>query len=508
MKQTITLAGVPRSIVLDGWWLDAPVGSAAPPTPPDAAGTRSGGGRMPFVAGLLVLIGLADLLFWGHGPGVSAALFAAAVFGVATGGMRPRRALIRPVVLLGAGAAPVVDHVQALSLAFLGAALVAALIWARHPGARPGALIGAALAFVMRLPARWLAPLRPRRIGGRARGLLLQQGHFRPAPALRHQIRNWAFPLGGTLVFTALLMDANPLLARLFTLDLDLWATVQRGLFWAGTGLLVAPFLQPDLALEDAPHLPAVRRVPDLGINAGSVLRALVLFNLLIGLQMVADASILIGGADLPAGMSYADYAHRGAYPLLATAMLAGSFALAARPFLAEHRAIGPLLLLWLGQNVVLCAAAILRLEVYIDAYGLTYLRIHALIWMMLVAAGLVLTAFQVLRGRDTVWLFLRAAALGLVTLYLCSFVNFAQIIAAQNLRRERPDMGYVCALGQMAAGALAEARTLRPALIAPDGHSCLAMVAPEMTSWQEWGFRRASVADKVAATARPEQIG
>ncbi len=31
----------------------------------------------------------------------------------------------------------------------------------------------------------------------------------------------------------------------------------------------------------------------------------------------------------MPAGMTYAEYAHRGAYPLIATALLAGGFVLA-----------------------------------------------------------------------------------------------------------------------------------------------------------------------------------
>lgn len=70
--------------------------------------------------------------------------------------------------------------------------------------------------------------------------------------------------------------------------------------------------------------------------------------------------------------MSHAEYAHRGAYPLLATAMLAGSFAMAARPFWAEHRLIRPLLLFWLAQNLALCGAAALRLDLYIAAYGQT----------------------------------------------------------------------------------------------------------------------------------------
>ncbi len=48
---------------------------------------------------------------------------------------------------------------------------------------------------------------------------------------------------------------------------------------------------------------------------------------------MLSDAAVLVWGPNSPGGMTYAEYAHRGAYPLLATAMLAMGFALVSRPF-------------------------------------------------------------------------------------------------------------------------------------------------------------------------------
>lgn len=243
-----------------------------------------------------------------------------------------------------------------------------------------------------------------------------------------------------------------------------------------------------------------------LGLNPRSVLRALVLFNALIALQSVTDLSILVFGAALPEGMSLAEYAHRGAYPLLATALLAGAFALAVQPFLHEHRAIRPLLLVWLVQNMVLCGAAMMRLAQYIDAFGLTYLRLYAMIWMGLVAIGLGLGAVQVLRGRSALWLLTRCAALGLGTPYLCGFVNFAQIVAAQNLARPAPDTGYVCALGPMAHGALVEATRANPGLRTGLRH-CPIWVAPEAPGWREWGFRSWRVARYSAAMNTPERM-
>ena len=44
-------------------------------------------------------------------------------------------------------------------------------------------------------------------------------------------------------------------------------------------------------------------------------------FNALFAVQSVSDLAYLWGGMRLPEGLSYADYAHRGAYPLIVTAL-------------------------------------------------------------------------------------------------------------------------------------------------------------------------------------------
>ena len=61
-----------------------------------------------------------------------------------------------------------------------------------------------------------------------------------------------------------------------------------------------------------------------------AVTRSLILFNVMFALQSALDLTYLWGGASLPNDMTYAYYAHRGAYPLIATALLAAGFVLIA----------------------------------------------------------------------------------------------------------------------------------------------------------------------------------
>ena len=88
-----------------------------------------------------------------------------------------------------------------------------------------------------------------------------------------------------------------------------------------------------------------------------AILRSLIVFNLMFAVQTVLDAAYLWGGVALPDGMSYASYAHRGAYPLIVTALMAGAFVLVAmrRDGPAENSIwIRRLVYLWIGQNVML----------------------------------------------------------------------------------------------------------------------------------------------------------
>ena len=155
-------------------------------------------------------------------------------------------------------------------------------------------------------------------------------------------------------------------------------------------------------------------------------------------------------------------------------------------------------LLIWVAQTVWLTFSSILRLDLYIDSYGLTRLRLSAAIWMGLVLAGLILTLWQIGRSETNMWLINRVSALGAVVLYLCCFVSFDATIARYNLASDaKPDRFYLCYyLGEAAA----------PALTAASPNFCnavsynSAMQVSEPDDWREWGFRNARVRRSLAA--------
>ena len=68
--------------------------------------------------------------------------------------------------------------------------------------------------------------------------------------------------------------------------------------------------------------------VPDVPL--ATLTLSLFTFNAIFAIQNGLDIAFLWSGAALPEGVTLAEYAHRGAYPLIATALLAGLFVLVA----------------------------------------------------------------------------------------------------------------------------------------------------------------------------------
>jgi hypothetical protein len=224
------------------------------------------------------------------------------------------------------------------------------------------------------------------------------------------------------------------------------------------------PTVTPGVVTQTGATQTDTRVGPLFGNTA--ILRSLVLFNALFAVQTVLDIAYLWGGVALPAGMSYASYAHRGAYPLIVTALLAGTFVLAAMQPGSDterSRPIRALVFLWIGQNVLLVISSILRLDLYVNVYSLTELRCAAFIWMLLVAIGLVLIMARIALDRPNSWLVWRNAAALVITLYVSSFVDFSAVIADFNVahsqemsgKGQRADVGYLCDLGPAAIPAL-----------------------------------------------------
>ena len=123
---------------------------------------------------------------------------------------------------------------------------------------------------------------------------------------------------------------ANPIVAEfLSNFSIDNAPSLGPIIAWTIAALIIWPLLRLGAMRLHALPSRARVKVRRVGmINAWSVMRALVVFNVLFAVQTVMDVGYLWGGVRLPDGMTYANYAHRGAYPLIMTALLCWSHSL------------------------------------------------------------------------------------------------------------------------------------------------------------------------------------
>jgi hypothetical protein len=460
-------------------------------------------------ATLAVLVVLADILFFSHEPGISLAIFVLAlVVGVLA--LRPAKLRAPRTLLLTAVAV----------LAALPLAESQNLLW--FPMAI-GAVSLLALAAAGLLPRYEDWPgaltrfnvLAPFRLLGDGLSLIGEAGRQKAGHRVLRGALVWVVPVVCTGVFLALLATANPVIEQaLRAIRLDELLKLLDPLricIWGFFAALSWPLLSPRL-LAWTPALPVQGpmqpRPESLVFGFAAIRNSLVVFNALFAVQTVSDLIYLWGGVRLPDGLSYADYAHHAAYPLIVTAVLAGAFVLAAMRQGGPGQSsplIRGLVYLWIGQNVWLVISAILRLKLYVETYMLSELRIAAGIWMALVAVGLLLILARIIFARSNKWLVTANLTSLSLTLFAVSFVDFPATISWFNVlhsaemgQSEQPvDFYYLGDLGPgvipavdylLAHQTRGESGKLKDLEIMREN---MALLVERAEDWQSWTWRQ-----------------
>ena len=451
-------------------------------------------GRLVLAALLLALV--ADQLFFARGAGFSAPLFVGAGLAVLLWLARveqrpPTRAnlWLSAALLIFAGclalrASPMLVALD--TLAVLGL-LVLVPAHFRGPGVLRAPLIGV---IIRSLGALWgivaLPPLPLRSSLGRVP--LRREG----ASALLPVVRGLLLALPVVAVFGALLMSADSVFSsyveQLFAFEIpfDLGLLIQHALFIAVAAWAIAGGLRVALrgyAGRDFPKDPPstgdtqrlyLQYLPGRWLGTVEALTVLALVDLLFGTFMLVQGAYFFGGLDTLArtGMTYADYARRGFFELLAVAFLTlgllGVLALVTRRATAGatrrfNAASGAAVVLVLGM----LASAFQRMWLYEQAYGFTELRVYTHSFMLWLAVVLVLYLAALLRERWGLFV-LGTAVSALLYLAALNVVSPDALIARENVARYQAtgklDAPYLSGLSADATPALVAALPTLPA--------------------------------------------
>lgn len=459
------------------------------------------------------LVVIADQFFYGRAPGLNLGLFGLAVSASALAAFpalrRDRRGLIA-IVIAVCMALLLFERPTVVVTTFLVLALGMASLSPRAPGGYDAWLwVQRLIVGAFRALIRPLTDLRRLRSSRLAR---------RSPPLSRAKLSTVILPFVGGLVFFALFSAANPIIEASLAAIRFPRMDLARGVFWLAAAATLWGFLRPRGPRRAFAPPDGRGDLQVFGVTPASLTLSLVVFNTLFGLQNGLDVAFLWSGAPLPAGVTLAQYAHRGAYLLIATAILAGAFVLIAlRPgsTTASRPMVRRMVVLFVAQNLLLVASSALRTIDYVEAYGLTQLRISALAWMGLVAVGLILIGVRLLRDKSSSWLINANVLAAAVVLLATSLVDLGAVAAHWNTRNAREigghgpplDLGYLRGLGGAALVPLTKLEGRLPPTPQREALTAtrlrlMADLRSQQADWRTWSWRDQRRLDQAQALA------
>jgi hypothetical protein len=344
-------------------------------------------------------------------------------------------------------------------------------------------------------------------------------------------LRGLAVAIPIVLVFVALFSAADAVFAQIvydvFGIDIDLGDLPGRLALAVGLGWFAAG----GLALAAADHRSAepAARASAAGWRIGTAEGVTVLaavaavFLLFVALQ----GAYLFGGLDTlqATGITYAEYARRGFFELVAVAFLAGGLVIGVERLASRRtRLLVGLSLGLVALTGVVIASSALRLRLYQEAYGWTELRFYVLATTVLLAVGAIalLTTLATDRVR---WIGHLLIGAGLAIGLALNLIGPVRFIAEQNVARVLdPDLvpeggssgldePYAVSLGDDAVPSLVRV------LAADDGPDAsylgraLGGRLEELRSddglnaWQAWNAGRAAARDALEAAAQRGEL-
>lgn len=184
-----------------------------------------------------------------------------------------------------------------------------------------------------------------------------------------------------------------------------------------------------------------------------SAILMFVILNILLLLLNGTDIHYIFLKGELPHGITYSDYIHKGVGAIILSIIMA--IALISFYFRGhinfdqKSKHIKALTYAWVVQNIVLIVMAAFKNHVYIEAYSLTLKRIGVYYYLAFSILGLLLTLYKIYYRKDT-WFLFRSNSFGIyVVLILSCALNWNMIITKYNLKNSKQiDDYYLKSLG------------------------------------------------------------
>ena len=199
-------------------------------------------------------------------------------------------------------------------------------------------------------------------------------------------------------------------------------------------GALAAQTEQSDFPVKEKRRAGSLVAVTFTGILA-------VIYAVFCGVQI----AVLFAGnvSALPEGTTYAEYAREGFFQLLLVSAINVILIIVSQRRFVSSKALRALLMFLTACTYLMEASSAMRMILYVNAYGLTYLRLLVLWFLTLLALILGAAAYTVFHEDFRLFRFTLAASLALWLVF--AFARPDAIAARYNIARHRwnPETGF-----------------------------------------------------------------
>jgi hypothetical protein len=273
----------------------------------------------------------------------------------------------------------------------------------------------------------------------------------------------WLLPVFVLFVFFILYRESSGAFKHLTDfIDLSFFSANWLFFTFAGFMFIFGLFIKPaefDFIHKEAAFTNEMADSPRWKTN-GFIITGILLFFMLDFLLTCVNVSDIIYLSCIDIGqmdMTYAELIHQGMGSLALSLILAVGFILLwINQQNTEHSLMRKLKLaskVWVGLNLVLIGTNIYKNILYINAYGLTYLRIGVYFFLFMTFLTLVFCAIKIIRHKNNFYMYRRFGLLvcSLVVFFNC--FNWGKIITNYNIELYKtgkiaPDASYLMDLG------------------------------------------------------------
>ncbi len=275
--------------------------------------------------------------------------------------------------------------------------------------------------------------------------LLRTQSHERPSKNLAPVIRGIVLSLPLLVIFLVLFSSADLVFKKyigsIFNIHLSPELVFRLGLIAFVSSLFcgayVLLFTKPAESVMDVPASPKWRLGTVESTTILGLVGALFLVFVLVQITYFFGGQSNITGA----GFTYADYARRGFFELIAVAVISLLLILGLHRSTVRHSLQQKVTFMWLSgilvaEVLVIMLSAHKRLSLYEDAYGFTQLRLYSHLFIVwLAVAFLLVIVYIFFEKRPQQFAFQIFVSL-LAFLAILNFINPDAMIARQNIQR------------------------------------------------------------------------